>query len=124
MAVECRHDGGCFAGDVDQDCRGGATILRPVINAGEHNERPDRIDTEGDRQQHGDRCNRPDAGQHTDQGADQATEETKPEVLQGERDAEAERQIDIRSNVTSGPSTREGAHQRREKPAITSLAPA
>ena len=61
-----------FAWNVDQDRRGRAAILRAVVDAGEHDQRADRRQAEGDRQQHRDGGERPDAGQHADQRADHA----------------------------------------------------
>ena len=76
-----------LAGDVDQDGGGGAAVLRAVVDAGQHDQRADRIDAEGDRQQHGDGGDRPHAGQHADQRADQAADEAEGDVPQRERDA-------------------------------------
>ena len=87
VAVERRDDRGRLAGDVDQDRRGRAAVLRAVIDAGEHDERAGRIEAEGDRQQHRDGRDRPDARQHADQRADEAAEEGEAEVLQRQRDA-------------------------------------
>ena len=81
VAVERGDDRGRLAGDVDQDRRGRAAILRAVIDAGEHDQRADRIEPEGDRQQHRDRRDRPDAGQHADQRADEAADEAEQDVL-------------------------------------------
>ena len=86
-------DRGRLARDVDQDRRGRAAVLRAVIDAGEHDERAGRIEAEGDRQQHGDGGDRPDAGQHADQRADEAAEEGEPEVLERQRDGEAECEV-------------------------------
>ena len=52
-----------------------------VVDAGQHDERRERIKTEGDRQQHRDGGDRPDAGQHADQRAQQASEQRKAEIL-------------------------------------------
>ena len=48
---------------------------------------------EGDRQQHGDGRHRADAGQHADQRADHAAEQRVEQVLEGDGDAQAEREI-------------------------------
>ena len=93
VAVERGDDGGRLARDVDQDGRGRAAVLRAVVDAGQHDERADGIEAEGDRQQHGDGGDRADARQHADQGADQAAEEAIPEVLERERNVHAQRQI-------------------------------
>ena len=93
VAVERGDHGGRLAGNVDQDRRGRAAVLGAVVDAGQHDQRAGRIEPEGDRQQHGDGGDRPDAGQHADQRADEAAEEGEAEVLQAERDAEAEAQV-------------------------------
>ncbi len=67
--------------------------MRAVIDAGEHDQRRDRRQAEGDRQQHGDGGHRAKAGQHPDQGAEQHADEAIEDVLEGERDGKAERQI-------------------------------
>ena len=86
VAVERRDDRGRFAGDVDQDRRRRAAVLRAVIDAGEHDQGADRVETEGDRQQHRDGRDRADTGQHADQGADEAAEEGEAKVLQCQSD--------------------------------------
>ena len=58
VAVERGHHRGRLARNVDQDRGGRAAILRAVIDAGEHDQRADRRQAEGDRQQHGDRRDR------------------------------------------------------------------
>ena len=78
VAVEHGDDRGRLARDVDQDRRRRAAVLRAVVDAGEHDQRADRIEAEGDRQQDGDGGDRPDAGQHADQRADQAADEAEP----------------------------------------------
>ena len=55
-----------------------------VVDAGQHDQRRDRRDVEGERQQHRDRRHRPDAGKNADQGAHQAADEAVEQVLQGE----------------------------------------
>ena len=82
VAVERGDHGGRLAGNVDQDRRGRAAVLRAVIDAGQHDQRAGGIEPEGDRQQHGDGGDGPDAGQHADQRADEAAEEGEAEVLQ------------------------------------------
>ena len=77
VAVEAGDDGGRLARDLDQDRGGRAAVLRAVEHAGEHDERADRIELEGDRQQHRHGRKRADARQHADHGADQAPEEAE-----------------------------------------------
>ena len=93
VAVERGDDRGGLAGNVDQDRRGRAAVLRAVIDAGEHDHGGCRLEIEGERQQHRDRRHRADAGQHADQRAEEAADEAIDEVLPGDRDAEAEREI-------------------------------
>ena len=93
VAVERGDDGGRLARNVDQDGRRRAAILRAVIDAREHDERAGRVEAEGDRQQHRDGGDRPDARQHADQRADEAADEAEKDVLERQGDAEAEREI-------------------------------
>ena len=83
VAVERGDHRGRLARDVDQDRGGRAAVLRAVIDAGEHDQRADRRQAEGDRQQHRDGGERADAGQHADQRADQRAEQTEHDVLSG-----------------------------------------
>ena len=81
-------------GNVDQHRRGRAAILRAVIDAGEHDQRADRRQAEGDRQQHRDGRDGADAGQHADQRADQRADQAEQDVQSGiRRDREAQREI-------------------------------
>ena len=82
-----------LARNVDQDRRGRAAVLRAVIDAGEHDQRADRRQPEGDRQQHGDGGDRADAGQHADQRADQRTDQAEQQCSSGGRDREAQCKI-------------------------------
>ena len=81
VAVDAGDDRGRLARHVDQDRRGRAAVLRAVIDAGEHDQRRQRIEPEGDRQQHRDGRDRADAGQHADQRAEQAAEQREAEIL-------------------------------------------
>jgi hypothetical protein len=51
------------------------------------------ISAEGDRQQHRDRCDRADAGQHADRGAEEHADQAVHQVRQAHRGLEAERKI-------------------------------
>jgi hypothetical protein len=82
VTVDTGDDRGGFAGHVHQDRRGRAAIGRAVINAGEHDQRRQRLEAEGDRQQHGDRWDRTDAGEHADQRAEKAAEQREAEILE------------------------------------------
>jgi hypothetical protein len=93
VAFEHRHHRGRFALQVDEDRGGRAAVLRAVVDAGEHDERGDRIQVEGDRQQHGDGRHRADAGQHADQRPQQHADQAIQDVLPGERDLRAEDQV-------------------------------
>jgi hypothetical protein len=80
MSVERRHHRRRLARDVDQDRGGRAAVLRAVIDTGEHDERAGWINLEGERQQHGDGCDRTDAGKHSDQSANEASNEGEQEI--------------------------------------------
>ena len=80
VAVDGRHRGRRFARQVDQDRRGRAAVLRAVIDAGEHDQRGDRLEAEGDRQQHGDGRRRADARQHADHRAEQHADEAAEDI--------------------------------------------
>ena len=54
-----------------QDRRRRAAVLRAVVDAGQHDQRRHRLQRIGRRQQHRDRRDRTDAGQHADQRAEQ-----------------------------------------------------
>src|ERR1051325_3535017 len=82
-----------LAGDVDQDGRGRAAVLRAVVDAGEHDERRDRVQVERDRQQHRDGGDRADAGKHSDQRAEQHADERVQQVERADRYAEAEDEV-------------------------------
>ena len=86
-------DGGALAGNIDQDRRGGAAVLGPVVEAGQHDERRHRRQREGDRQQHGDGGDRPEPRQHADQRAEQRADQAEQQVLRRHGDAEAEDQV-------------------------------
>ncbi len=76
VAVEARDDRRRFARHVDQDRRRRAAVLRAVVDAGEHDQRRHRLQRIGRRQQHRDRRDRTDAGQHADQRAEQRADRT------------------------------------------------
>ena len=100
VAVETGHHRGSFTRQVDQDGGRRAAVLRAVVDAGQHDQRGGRRQVEGDRQQHGDGRHRPDARQHADQGADHAAQQRVEQVLEGDGDAQAERQIVQQVHVT------------------------
>ncbi len=81
VAVDAGDDGRRLARNVDQDRGGRTAVLRAVIDAGEHDERRQRPEPEGDRQQHRDGGDRADARQHPDQRAEQAAEQRETEIV-------------------------------------------
>src|SRR5215467_66999 len=70
-----------------------SAILRAIEDAGEHDQAGYRLEMKGERQQHRDGGDRPDARQHADQGTDQRPNKREAEIGGRERDAEAEREI-------------------------------
>ena len=93
VAVEAGDDRRRLARHVDQDRRRRAAVLRAVVDAGEHDQRRHRLQRVGRRQQHRDRRDRTDAGQHADQRAEQHADERVEQVDRRQRDAEAEREM-------------------------------
>ncbi len=82
-----------FARHIDEDGRGGAAILRAVVDAGQHDQRRHGFELEGDRQQHGDRRRCADAGQDADQRAKQHPDEAEEQVLDRRGGGETEGEI-------------------------------
>ncbi len=93
VAVDAGHDGGGFARQVHQDRRGRAAVLGAVVDAGQHDQRAERAQAEGDRQQHRDGRDRADARKDADQRSDQATEQAEQKIERRGGDPEADRQI-------------------------------
>ena len=93
VAVDAGDHRGRLARDIDQDGRGRAAVLRAVVDAGEHDQRRDRRQSESQRQQHRDGGQRPDAGEHPDYRAQQHAEETIHQVLPVQRDAETDAEV-------------------------------
>jgi hypothetical protein len=93
VTVDAGDDRGRLARQVDQDRRDRPAILRAIEDAGEHDQPGHRLEVERDRQQHRDRGDRTDAGQHADQRADQGAQEREQQVRGRHRDREAEREI-------------------------------
>jgi hypothetical protein len=91
--VERGHHRGRFTGNVDQDRRGRAAILRAVVDAGQHDQRANRRQAEGDRQQHGDGGDGADAGQHADQRAYQRADQAEQQVDGADGNTKAEHEI-------------------------------
>ena len=93
VAVDGGHDRGRLTRDVDQDCGGRAAVLGAVIDAGEQDQGRLRLQGERDRQQHGHRRDRADAGQYADDGAEQNADEAVGDVLDGQRDGKSQAEI-------------------------------
>ncbi len=75
VAFERRHDGGAFAGRVDEDRGRRAAELRTEIDAAEDDEGGGRVDLEGDRQQQRNGQGRSEARQHADECAERDAEQ-------------------------------------------------
>ncbi len=80
VALERGDDRGAFAGGVEQDRRGRTPIHAAIIDAGEHDERPGRIELIGDRQEQCDGQCGADAGQHAHGGAERYADECVEKV--------------------------------------------
>src|SRR6478736_6038077 len=89
ITVDTGHHRRRLAWQIDQDGRGGAAVLRAVIDAGEHDQGAERAQPERHRQQHGDGGDRADAGKNADQRSDQAAEQAEAQIDRGHRGAEA-----------------------------------
>ena len=76
VALEGGGDRRGVAGGVHQDGGGGVAEQAAVVDAGEHDERADRVQAEGHRQQQRHRHRRAQAGQHADGGAEERAEST------------------------------------------------
>ena len=101
IAVQAGDHRRRLAGQVDQNRRGRTAVLRAVVDAGEHDQRGDRREVEGDRQQHGDGRDRPDPRQHPDQRAQRHAQQAPADV----RPRSARRRTRARG-WTAGPSER------------------
>ena len=82
-----------LAWNVDEDRGGRAAILGAVVDAGQHDQRTDRRQAEGDRQQHGDGGEWTHARQHSDQGADHGPDQAQENVHRRQGDAKTEGEI-------------------------------
>ncbi len=117
-----------LARHVEQDRRRRAAVLRAVVDAGQHDQRRDRLQRVGRRQQHRDGRDRADAGQHADQRAEQRADQRVEQIDRRQRDAEAQREVieqlhRARSSANAGPDRqleletdhedRDGEHRER-----------
>ncbi len=93
VAVEAGHRGRGLARHVEQDRRRRAAVLRAVVDAGEHDQRRNRLQRVRGRQQHGDGRHRADPRQHADQRAQQRPDERVDQVDRRQRDRETQRQV-------------------------------
>jgi hypothetical protein len=93
VAVQTGHHRGRLAGYVDEDRRRRASVLRAVVDAGQHDHRGGRRKRERDRQQHRRRGQRADAGQHADQRSDHRADEAEQHVDRREGDAQPEAEV-------------------------------
>ena len=116
VAVEAGDDRRRLARHVDQDGGGRAAILRAVIDASEHDQRRQRREPEGDRQQHRDGGDRTDAGQHADEGAEQASRQTEKQVLRRRRGGKPDHQVADDVHVSRSRTPGSAAAGRRRRP--------
>ena len=80
-AVEDGDHRAGLTGDAQQDRGDGAAVLGAVVDAGEHDDRRDRVvGAVGDRQQDGHRGGRAEAGQHADEHADDDADQAVEQV--------------------------------------------
>ena len=93
MAVETRYDRCRLTRNIDEHRRGRAAILGAIVNAGKHDQRPDRRQSECDREQHGNRRDGADARKHTDQCANECAKQAKSDVVRVSGDREAESKV-------------------------------
>ena len=76
VAVETGDDRRSFAGNIDQDRRRRAAVLRAVGNAEQHDQISQRRRVQRQRQKQRDGAGRTETGKHADQGAQQDAGET------------------------------------------------
>jgi len=93
IAVQRRHDGRGLAGEIDKDRGRRAAVLRTVVDASQHDQRGFRRQPERDRQQHCDRRNRAETGQHADGSAEENTDEAVEKIDRRESGLETDPQI-------------------------------
>ena len=91
-AVEGRHHRGGFARRVDQDRRGRAAILRPVIEAGEHDDRRCRLHPERCRNEKSHPGGGPKTREHADDRPHQAADERVAEICRLESDRKSRKE--------------------------------
>jgi hypothetical protein len=72
---------------IEQDRADRAAILRAIEHARQHQDRADRLDAEGQRQQHRDGGERPHSGQHAHHVADEHADKAPHQVMRLQRDA-------------------------------------
>ena len=94
IAVERGHDRRRLTRQVDQNCGGGTAVLGAVINAREHDQGTGRVrHLVGGGQQHRDRCEWPDPGEHADERTENDSNQTDQQVCRGGRSRESKSQV-------------------------------
>ena len=100
VAVEDGDHRRRLAGQAQQDRGDGAAVLGAVEDAGQHDDRGDRLEAEGERQQDRDGGGRAEPGQHADEHADDDADEAVQQVRRFEDDGEA---VEHRGQASNGP---------------------
>lgn len=94
VPVERGHRRGRLPRQVDEDRGRRPAVLRAVVDAGQHDDRGDRlVEGVGDGQQHGHRGGRPDPRQHPHGGAQGHADQAEEHVLPLQRRLEAEGEV-------------------------------
>ena len=112
VPVEAGDDRGRLARHVDKDRRRRSAVLGAVVDARQHDDGGDRIESEGDGQEHGDRRDGSDTGQHADQRSEDAPEEAEEDVGRSGGDAEPHREIVDKVHVTTRTAGAAGSGRR------------
>src|SRR5262249_46831617 len=89
VAVETGDDGGCLAGDIQQNGSRRAAVHSPIANARKHDDGGNRIELERSWQKQSDRRGGADPPKATDQGPHSDTDKTVEKVLRLQRDVKA-----------------------------------
>ena len=93
VAVDRGDRGRRLPRQVDEDRRRRAAVLRAVVDACQHDQRRDRVEPEGDRQQERDRGGRTDPRQDADRRPEHDADEAIEQVLWAQRGLEPEREV-------------------------------
>ena len=92
VTIDASDDAACM-GDLHSDGADAVAVLRPVVDAGEHDQRAVHGKRIGERQEQTDSGQRPQAGQQPHQRADHASDRAVHQVLQGQRVLEPHREV-------------------------------